>query len=359
MLQEFRKHWDRIDIICPRVPHPSKNNGSGALVEESSPIGGSVFFHSCPLHLFYQPLWIMKKGRALVREHGHDVMTVHEYPPFYNGVGAGLIARKLQIPYALEVHHLVGFPQPADWKERIGRFMSRRYLRLDARGAQAVRVVNAWTKEKLITWGVPEKKIHIVPSFYLDADLLRQKLKPPVSYDVSFCGRLVANKNLRSVIRAVHQLPGARLLVIGDGPERSACEELVQQLGMENRVTFVGWLPTIQAVIGAITTARVFVMSSHSEGGPRNALEAMAAGMPVIATRVGIMPEVIQDGLNGIFTTGDPDDLAKKIKQLLGDDALCKRLGAEATKILDRFERTRLIGEYADFLQGLARSSSS
>ena len=120
---------------------------------------------------------------------------------------------------------------------------------------------------------------------------------------------------------------------------------------IENRVTFLGWLPTQEAVTAAIQTARIFVMNSKSEGGPRIALEAMACGMPVIVTNVGVMPEVIVDGKNGIITTGDPEDLGKKIGLLLNNSTQQESLGKEAMKILDVFERETLIKQYADFLK--------
>ena len=79
-----------------------------------------------------------------------------------------------------------------------------------------------------------------------------------------------------------------------------------------------------------------------------------AAGMPVIVTKVGVMPDVIIDGVNGLFTTGDPDDLSQKIERLIRHDDLRLRLGTVAREILDRFERTRLIQQYARFLQSFA-----
>jgi glycosyltransferase involved in cell wall biosynthesis len=162
------------------------------------------------------------------------------------------------------------------------------------------------------------------------------------------------NKGLRALIRAMHDIPKARLLVVGDGPMRNEAEELTRELGMADRVTFLGWVPSLESVAGAIQTASIFVMNSMSEGGPRSALEAMACGMPVIATPVGIMPFVIKNGVNGFFTTGEPADLTKKISMLLADEALRERVGREASKILDRFEKTALVKEYADFLKSLA-----
>ena len=76
-------------------------------------------------------------------------------------------------------------------------------------------------------------------------------------------------------------------------------------------------------------------------------------GMPVIATPVGIMPEVIEEGVNGIFTDGSKGDLRRKIMRLVEDDAARDRLGKEARKILDRFDRTILIQQYAEFLRSI------
>ena len=131
-------------------------------------------------------------------------------------------------------------------------------------------------------------------------------------------------------------------------------EDKVAELHIGNRVTFLGWLPTQEAVSGAIQTARIFVMCSKSEGGPRVALEAMGCGMPVIVTKVGVMPEVVRDGINGVFTTGKSSDLAAKIEHLLNNEKKRDSLGHEAKKVLDTYERSRLIKQYAEFLKGLA-----
>lgn len=85
-------------------------------------------------------------------------------------------------------------------------------------------------------------------------------------------------------------------------------------------------------------------------------LEAMAVEMPVITTEVGVVPEVIEDGVNGIITTGEPDDLAEKIKTLLADEKLRKKIGKEAGKIMDIYERKNLVKGYADFLKSLCDS---
>ncbi|HBH19743.1 MAG TPA: hypothetical protein DEB30_00020 [Candidatus Peribacter riflensis] len=352
-LQELRQHWDRIDIICPHV----RRVETGVEERNFVPVrdgGGEVHFHPSPHGLWYQPLWIVREGKKLWKEQHHDVMTVHEYPPFYNGVGARWLSRVTGLPYVLEVHHIVGYPHASSVGEWIGCLLSRLLLPLHARLAPGVRVVNEAVREILLSWGARPEKVRVVPSFYLDRALLTKNVRPPISYDISFCGRLVRNKQLAALITAVSDIPEVRLLVIGDGPERKRCEQLAKTLGMGERVTFLGWLPTAEDVVGAVLTARIFVMNSLSEGGPRSALEAMGMGMPVIATPVGVMPEVIEDGVNGIFTDGSKGDLRRKIMRLIADDAARERLGAEARKILDRFDRVFLIRQYAEFLKSVA-----
>lgn len=364
-LEEFSKHWERIDVICPQTKIQSpkletisnvKNLNVEIVSEFEFCAFSHVFFHPSPYSLWRQSKWILEKGKALIAEHHHDVVTVHEYPPFYNGIGAYHLHQATGIPYALEVHHIVGWPRAATLTEWIGRVASRWQIPRSAYHARAVRVVNHEVQGVLAQWGIPAEKIQSIPSFYLDTEKLRPNPSVQRQYDVVFCGRLVANKGLAEVVRAVAGLPGVSLLIIGDGPERGQAEALVRSLQITDRVTFRGWLPSQEEVIAAMQSAKVFVMNSSSEGGPRVALEAMALGMPVIATRVGVMPEVIEDGVSGVFTDGTTETLQSKLQMLLRDPALRDRLGKDARKITERFERGKLIKAYADFLKALCAS---
>ncbi|MBI3336795.1 glycosyltransferase family 4 protein [Candidatus Peregrinibacteria bacterium] len=317
-LEEFCKHWERIDIITPITDHSLGTTN----------LFGKVFFHPSPRGLWYQSWWILKKGKELIAEYHHDVMTVHEYPPFYNGLGAKWLHKKTKIPYVLEIHHIVGYPVAASWQEFIGRWMSWVFLKWDTKSATAVRCVNRETQRVLDDWGL--KNIGVVPSFYLDRGVLGPDPSIEKQYDVVFCGRDVPNKGLQELRNATNNI-NASLLAIGTDV----------------------WIGTKEEVYKAMQSGKIFVMNSKSEGGPRALLEAMALGMPVISTRVGIAPDVIKDGVNGIFTTGEASDLKGKIKMLLDDEGLRRCLGQEACKVLDRFDREVLVKRYADFLKKL------
>ena len=348
-LEEFSRHWERVDIITP-----SAVAGCGLRVASTRNPFPNVFFHPSPRGLWFQSKWIVEKGRELIAEHHHDVMTAHEYPPFYNGIGACRLHRSTGVPYALEVHHIVGSPAAASFTEWIGRIASRWQIPKSAHHAHSVRVVNQEVKDVLTRWGIPAEKIQIVPSFYLDTQKLTSDPSIPKKYDLVFCARLVRNKGLEVVLRAIAGISNVSLLVIGDGPERLRMEALARSLKITDRVTFRGWVASQEDVIREMQTAKIFVMHSTSEGGPRIALEAMALGMPVIATRVGVLPEVMEDGRNGMFTDGTVGGLAGKIQMALADQSLLQRIGGEAKRILERFERGKLVQQYADFLKGNA-----
>ncbi|MBI2636101.1 glycosyltransferase [Candidatus Peregrinibacteria bacterium] len=354
-LEEMSRHWERIDVICPRVGGVE----SGKWKVENYPFP-NVCFHPSSFSLWRQSKWIFEKGKELIAEYHHDVMTVHEYPPFYNGLGARWLHSATNIPYMTEIHHIVGYPNAASLSERIGYWMSRIWLpRWGTDLAQAVRIVSTEAGEELRKWKVPPAKIMLQSSLYLDRSALASDPGIAKSHDVVFCGRLVPNKRLSDVIRAVAQLPNVTLLIIGDGPERRKCEKLAETLGMESRIAFTGWLASQADVYRAIQSARIFVMNSSSEGGPRVLFEAMALGMPVISTRVGAAPQFIDDGHDGLLTKGDPNDLRDKIKMLLRNEQERLRLGAAARYVLDIFDRGMLVKIYADSLKSLVSASNS
>jgi glycosyltransferase involved in cell wall biosynthesis len=152
-------------------------------------------------------------------------------------------------------------------------------------------------------------------------------------------GRLKAPKDPVTLLRALAALPTEEFaaLIVGDGPDRPAVEELSARLGLGGRVRLEGERRDVADLLAA---SDVFVLSSRSEGLPVSVLEAMAAGLPVVASDVGGVSELVIDGETGILVRpGDPDRLAEALEGLLSDPDRRRRLGeagrARAERLFD------------------------
>jgi glycosyltransferase involved in cell wall biosynthesis len=144
-------------------------------------------------------------------------------------------------------------------------------------------------------------------------------------------GRLTADKGgqdvlIRAVGRVRETCPQVRLVMVGDGPLRPGLEQLTAQLGLTGTVIFTGLRSDVPRLLGALD---VFVLPSEREALPVAVLEAMAAGLPLVATRVGGIPEVVEDGATGFLVPpGDVAAMHCVLERLTGDPALAARLGA-------------------------------
>ena len=215
-------------------------------------------------------------------------------------------------------------------------------------------MVNGEVRGALIGWGIDPARVHVVPSVYADLPLIQTLPPASPTFDLVFCARLVANKGLLPVLDAVAKCPGVRVLVLGDGPLRGTAESRVKKLNIADRVEFRGWVPDRKDLYAAIRSAKYFVMNSLSEGGPRVAAEALACGVPLITTRVGLMPGLVREGMNGVFTDGTLTDLASIFTRLLPDTT--KRTQMSAAAALTPVEdRQTCIRRYSAFLHSFAR----
>jgi glycosyltransferase involved in cell wall biosynthesis len=129
-----------------------------------------------------------------------------------------------------------------------------------------------------------------------------------------------------------NRYPDVHFLVVGDGPLRAALEAQARDLGIAQRVHFVGARRDVPRWLAAMS---VFVMPSTSEGGPITLLEAMAMARPVVSTPVGLAPEVVQDDVSGLLVpVEDPDSLARAVLGLLDDPVRSARLGGAARDVM-------------------------
>jgi glycosyltransferase involved in cell wall biosynthesis len=179
----------------------------------------------------------------------------------------------------------------------------------------------------------------------------------PESFEAStfvYVGRLASQKGLPVALEALAEVGEGRLLVIGDGPERGALEQLVQKLSLGDRVTLAG-SRSREDVLRAFAGARAAVLPSLWENLPHAAVEALAVGTPVIATAVGGVPEVVHDGENGLLVAaGDVHALAAALRRVLDDDELRDRLAAGAKPSVESIGREPVYARLEQILEAAA-----
>jgi glycosyltransferase involved in cell wall biosynthesis len=200
--------------------------------------------------------------------------------------------------------------------------------------------------------GVAPEKIRTIPYAVEDTarvggDGIRREIGiEPDAPLVVTVGRLIEQKGHRYLLQAWPRVtaarPDARLLIVGEGPWRSRLAAEARGLGVEGTVTFTGWRRDVSAILAAAT---VCVHPSLWEGFGLVLLEAMAAGVPVVASRVSSIPEIVLDGHTGYLVPPlDGTALAERILGLLADPARCRQMGeAGRRRVLETFNAERMV----------------
>lgn len=294
------------------------------------------------------PLRLLEFTRQVWRQgRGCDLLFVNDY-----GLPAALADLVLRKPVVMKVvgdfaweyavrHRLI----PAD--ENIDDFQAARHgftvqllkrlQRWYVSRARAVIVPSRYFGGIVAGWGVPEKKLWVIYNAVDPAPYESLPSREETQARLGLSGRVVLTaarltpwKGVDRLIAALpawrEAVPGANLVVVGDGPERANLERLVMDTGVAGAVRFVGQVPHEHMPL-YLRAAEVFVLYSGYEGLPHVVLEAMAAGTPVVASRKGGIPEVVEDGVTGLLVEwGDETALADAVRRVLGDAALARRL---------------------------------
>jgi glycosyltransferase involved in cell wall biosynthesis len=188
-------------------------------------------------------------------------------------------------------------------------------------------------RDELTARGVARERIEVVhnairPDWGTVAPAERATWRIPEGRPiVLIVGRLSKEKDHLMLLDAVGRLPAGRkphVLIVGEGPERPAIEEAIRDRGMEGWVTLTGQQPSAESFYGISAAA---VLCSLSEGSPNALLEAMAAGVPVVATRVGGVPEIVVHEESALLIEpGDTEGLTRSLDRVLMDRTLAEKL---------------------------------
>jgi starch synthase (maltosyl-transferring) len=215
--------------------------------------------------------------------------------------------------------------------------------------------------------GLPAERLVVIPN---GVDLDQHSAAKPESLDalgiapgrrlVTFIGRLEPQKGLPWLLATAAEwlprLPGCDLVLVGRGPDRPALEQLVMDRGIASRVHFLGWRPDVPRILAA---SELLVLSSRWEGMPNVVLQAMAGGLPVLATDVEGVREILgEDADAQTVAYGDTPSFVENVVRLLGDRELAERLGRENRRRIERtFSIQRTVAAYQDLWASIVERS--
>ncbi len=291
---------------------------------------------------------LVRQIEAVLRKQRPDVVHTHQIGAL---LYAGPASRRAGIPLVVHTEH---------GKHYGGRWKLRLLARIAGRHASRVFCVSediaAEVKSMRI---VPGPKIRVVPNGidvipFGNRDDAGAEVRdalgiPRDAPTIGTVGRLTEIKRQADLIRAFGAVrarcPRAHLLIVGDGPLRAELHGLAVDLGLENCVHFAGYQNQTAAYLKAMD---IFTLTSRSEGMPLVVLEAWAAGVPVVATRVGGIPELVRDGSNGLMIdSGDEVALSEALERLIAMPSLARRLADAGQRLVEEsYTLRRMAGDY-------------
>ena len=328
----------------------------GRLAPEAAAMGISVQSFEKPAGPNLGTVWKIAKQ---LRRDRPDVLHTHNHLVHHYGVVAGLLAG---VPVVVNTRHraeprLVNGPGGWQVTPESRAKKSDRIFRATLPWTDSVVMISESTRQFFIRHcGIPPAKTRVILNGahlekFLNAPAHPGSAPPRVRFGIT--ARLVQDKDHFSLLRAFAAVaavvPGAELHIAGDGPLRDRLSSLAQELNLTNRVTFLGALSDIPQFLSQLD---IFVLSSLNEGLPLALLEAMAAGLPIVATRAGGVEEAAVDGHNAFLSApGDSNGLAEAMIRMARVPDLA-RMGAVGREIVqDKFRIEQTWQEYYKLFQ--------
>jgi glycosyltransferase involved in cell wall biosynthesis len=311
------------------------------------------------------------RGAALVHHRAREVDVVYTTGMFgRSALGSGLARKryvvKLTADPAFERSRRRGLVEGDvdDFQSRRGGVAVSllRFARdIELRHAAHVFTPSAYLRELAVAWGVSPERVSVLPNPAPEISGLRPREELRQAFGLNgsalaFAGRLTAQKSLDRALEAVAAADGVQLLIAGEGPDRAPLEARARELGIGERVSFLGAQPR-ERIVELFHAADATILSSSWENFPHTVVEALAVGTPVLAMETGGVSEIVHDGVNGLLVpAGDTDALSEAVRHYFSDGALRERLRAAAAPSVADYVPERVFGELEATLVRIAHA---
>ncbi len=301
----------------------------------------------------------------LCRRHPIDVVTTQD--PFFTGMVGWAASRLYRIPLNVQVH--ADCIENSYWiRERLLNRMLNLIGKSLLRKADNVRVVSASEKEKMVRrgipsaclWNIPEGIANLEKFSSADGSRIRKEYsRPSCGRVVLFVGRLTKQKRLQDLLNAakivLSQMPGVVFVVAGDGPELPSAKALSSRLSLDKNAIFPGNIP-YNEMPAYFAAADVLALPSAYEGTARVLMESVAAGLPIVTTRVSGVSDLVVDGENGhIVSVGRPREMADRLLRVLKDPDRYRTGAVRRTTALGPYDRKRNLPLLLEMWSQIAR----
>jgi glycosyltransferase involved in cell wall biosynthesis len=335
LLTEFARHADRDRFELQFISLTGRGDVANEIEGQGWPV---TVLRKRP---GFAPQLMLRLAR-LFRRSQVDVVHTHNEAALLYAAPAARLARVAAVLHTRhgQSFHVTHRQATAFW---LGSYLADRVVCVS-------RATAALSEEQ----GIPRNRIMTV---WNGIDLCRFPYRGPnPGGPIVMVGRMAHVKDVGTLLRAtalaVKQQPQLRLEIAGDGEELPALQQLAKELCISEQVTFLGQIDDIP---GLLSRASLLALSSLSEGVSLTLLEAMAAGLPVVATRVGGNPEVVVEGETGLLVPSQsPEKLAEALVHLQADPELARRMGqAGRSRVEHYFDVRRMVRDYEGLYESL------
>lgn len=380
LAQDLQALGWRVDVLAPHAPGVKPREFlDGVLVERFRYLwpdslqtlcyggGALINLRKTPAKLLQVPPFVLSEWLAVQRRLAHgsyDLLHSHWILP--QGFTGALAAKALKVPHVTTVHG-------GDVFALRGRVLSR-FKRFALTRADVVTVNSSATEAAVVELAPGLANIRRIPMGISDrppqsSGNLLQQFRRGDGPCLVFVGRVIEEKGVGDLIKAVSllhtSLPDTTAVVVGEGQDRLAMQAQARELGVSDRIVFTGWVAPHE-VPGVLASGDIFIGASRTapdgwiEGQGLTMLEAMLAGLPVVATRSGGIVDTVRHEETGLLVNeASPDEIAAAVLRLAQDPGLAHRLAQNGTQLVRRgFTREASAKAFSDLYLRLTGGSA-